>query len=135
MIYLVIQENPVPWAAHKGYGRRSYNPRFKERQSFQRQIKSQFMGERPISSPVRLELDYYLPIPKYFGKAKRQEAIEGVYFHIVKPDLDNLNKFTVDCLKEIVILDDNQVVEMVARKNYSSTPRTTIRVDILSVDL
>ena len=54
--------------------------------------------------------------------------LTGRISHMKKPDIDNLQKFVLDCLNEIVIRDDSQVVEIRARKVYSMKPGTLIRI-------
>lgn len=54
--------------------------------------------------------------------------LNGTYYHIVKPDVDNILKFYLDVLNKIVVKDDNQVVEVRARKIYSSKPGVHLRI-------
>lgn len=126
---LEINHDPVPWAAHKGYGRRAYNPRFKEKQFYQWQIRAQYNRMEPIQGPVRLVCTFHMPIPKGISKTRKNQMLNGILHHITKPDCSNLIKFCEDTLKEIVISDDNQVVEIETRKIYSERPRTVILVE------
>lgn len=128
MILLQIDGPPVPWAAHQGYGRRAYNPKQKEREYAQWQIKAYFNQQNPIAGPVRLICEYHLPIPTSTRKAIRTQMLNGMVYHIKKPDVDNLNKFLCDCLKTIVFEDDSQVIEINAKKIYSESPKTIIKV-------
>ncbi len=127
MLEFVIEGDPVPWAAHKGYGNKSYDSRYKERKSYKLQLLSQYKGE-PIEEAVALLIRYFLPIPASTSKKAAAKILSEKKFHTKKPDLDNLNKFTIDTLKDIVILDDNQVVYISCDKNYSENPHTYIRV-------
>ena len=54
--------------------------------------------------------------------------LNNIIDHIVRPDCTNMQKFYEDCLKGIVIADDSQVVESIARKRYSDHPRTVITI-------
>lgn len=132
MFTFEIQGQPVPWSAHRGYGRRSFNPKFKEKQYYQWQIRSQFNRENPIGGPVRLHISFYLPIPKGTSFIRRKQMLNGKSFHIKRPDLDNLNKFLEDCLKTIVFEDDSQVCEIVSKKIYGEIPKTVVQVEELS---
>lgn len=57
--------------------------------------------------------------------------LAGVMHHIKKPDTSNCTKFLEDTLKGIVIEDDSQVVEIIAKKIYSDIPKTVLLVDCL----
>jgi len=118
---------PVPWAAHQGYGKRSFNPRFKEKAHAQWQIRNQFQGF-PFEGPVSITASFHLPIPKSTSKKKRDLIQKGLEYPLKKPDIDNLCKFLCDCLKTITFLDDAQIVELIAQKYFSDHPRTVIKI-------
>lgn len=132
MITLEVIHEPVPWAAHKGFGRRAYNPRHKEREFYRWQIRTQYNRDTPSCAPVRITVGFYMPIPKTTSGIRRRQMLNGVIHHIKKPDIDNCAKFLIDTLKGIVIEDDNQVVELVAKKIYAETPKTIIRLEELN---
>ncbi len=123
---------PVPWKAHAGYGRRSFNPRFKEKEYVQWQIRSQNNRSEAICGPVRLLCTFHMPVPKSTSKIRTREMLDGKLHHIKRPDLTNLYKFVEDCLKTILFEDDSQVVEVTLRKIYSSTPKTVVVVEELN---
>lgn len=91
------------------------------------QLKSQYR-EQPMECPVSLDITFYLPVPKSTSKPKTRQMLNGVIHHISKPDIDNLQKFILDCLNGLVIEDDRRVVEIRARKLYSTKPGTLIRI-------
>lgn len=91
------------------------------------QLKSQYR-EQPLKCPVSVDVTFYLPIPKSTSKPKTRQMLHGVIHHISKPDIDNLQKFILDCLNGLVIEDDRSVVEIRARKLYSTKPGTLIRI-------
>ena len=43
-------------------------------------------------------------------------------------DLTNLRKFYEDCLQEIVLVNDKQIVEGDTKKFYDEKPRTVIHI-------
>jgi hypothetical protein len=49
-------------------------------------------------------------------------------YHTLKPDLDNLEKFYLDCANGILFYDDKQVVEMCSKKKFSKVARTEIEI-------
>lgn len=99
----------------------------KLKEGYKWQIRSQYR-EEPIRSPVALDIIFMMPIPKSTSKVKQRAMLNGTYHHIVKPDVDNLQKMIMDVLNKIVIHDDSQVVEVHAKKIYSSKPGTHVRV-------
>ncbi len=127
MILLTIEGMPVSWKAHAGFGRRSFNPRYKEKEYYQWQIKSQW-NQDIILSPLRLEFTFHLPIPSGTSKVRRTQMLNGMVHHIKRPDTSNLVKFCEDCLKGIVMEDDSQVTVLLAEKIYSLTPKTLIKI-------
>lgn len=124
---ITIDGLPVPWAAHRGYGKRSFNPRFKEKEFYQWQIKAQW-NQAALTCPIKIEVVYHMPIPKGTSKVRHLEMLNGRLHHIRRPDLDNLNKFLLDTLKTICMEDDNQVCEIEARKIYGLVPKTLVKI-------
>lgn len=89
--------------------------------------------DEPISIAIAIKLRFYMPIPKATSKSKRGLMIEGLISHTKKPDLDNLIKFALDCLSQYgTFIDDAQVVEIAATKQYSAEPRTEIVIEQIS---
>lgn len=125
---LEIEGHPIPWKSHAGYGRRSFNPLYKERAYVQWQLKNQIgSGFNLISGPVSVVFSYHFPFPKSMSKKKR----DSNPFHVTKPDVTNCQKFLEDCLKGIIIVDDSQVVEVTGRKFYSEHAKTVIKIEEL----
>lgn len=104
-----------------------YDEQEKLKEGMRWQLKTQYR-EKPLGCPVSLDVTFYLPIPKATSKPKERQMLNGVIHHIAKPDIDNLQKFVLDCLNGLVIEDDRRVVEIRARKLYSSKPGTLIRI-------
>jgi Holliday junction resolvase RusA-like endonuclease len=125
MIELEIKGKPQPWAAHQGYGRRSYDPRAAYKKTSRMQIRAQYKGPI-IEEAVYLAFFFYLPIPKSTSEKKAQKILKDRLCHITKPDTSNLTKCHEDILKGIVLKDDNQVTMLKASKEYSLNPRTVI---------
>lgn len=124
---ILIPEPPVPWKAHKGYGRRSFNPLYKERECFQYHIRKQW-DRLALIDPVMIEMIYYMPLPKGFSKKKKEKALLCEVYPDKRPDLDNLNKFLCDCLKGIVMQDDSQIVSLHSKKLYGENSFTLLRI-------
>lgn len=82
----------------------------------------------PIDGPVGAEIEFHYPIPKSWTKREKADAISGITFPTVKPDIDNCVKGIFDALNKIAWEDDNRVIALVTRKYYSAHPRIVIKV-------
>lgn len=74
-------------------------------------------------SPVRLEIRFIMPRPKSLPKRVRR--------HVKKPDLDKLVRAVKDALTGVTWVDDSQVVQVEAEKQYAingEMPRAEISV-------
>jgi Holliday junction resolvase RusA-like endonuclease len=125
-----IDGSPVPWKAHGGYGRKSFNRNYEEKLYYQVEIKKQYHHDLPITVAVKFDYTFYMPIPKATSNKQRGKILEGRVRHIKRPDVTNCVKFIEDCFKGIVINDDSQVIEINARKVYGEDPRTIVKIDI-----
>ena len=90
-----------------------------------------YPDEKPYSSDTALNLrvDIYVSIPKSVSKKKRQEMLNNEVRPTKKPDLDNCIKVLADSGNGVIWEDDKCIVDIVARKWYSDTPRVEIRID------
>lgn len=104
---------------------RAYTP--KKSADWEKHIRASLQC-RPTDVPVALKIQFYMPIPKSYSKAKRQQAIDGLMLPSKKPDIDNLIKAVMDALNGYAWLDDNQVVQVSAVKRYSETAGVWIEV-------
>lgn len=83
--------------------------------------------QQPLTDkPVSVTLLFYMPIPKSFSKKKIAELRQNKMVCPKKPDIDNLTKAVLDALNGRAYKDDNQIVELFARKEYGEQPRTEI---------
>lgn len=91
-------------------------------------IRTQWQYPDPYRIPVRLDITFFMPIPKSLSKKKRQEL--GGTAHFKKPDTDNLLKMCLDCIVKAgnVITDDAIISQIHVIKIYSSQPRTEIDI-------
>lgn len=73
--------------------------------------------EEPLAGkhvPVSLILDFHLSRPPSLSKRRVEPA--------VKPDIDKLSRSVLDSLTGVLYIDDGQVVELQARKHYTTGP-------------
>ncbi len=107
----------------------TYDPQAKLKQGYSWQVKALYR-DSPLTCPIFLDVCFCMPIPKSTSGIKRRQMLAGLIHHIKRPDLDNLIKF-LDYLNGIIFVDDSQIVELRAKKIYSSNPGTVIRIKTL----
>ena len=95
---------------------RSYDPQFEEKQATKKVLSDSWKAPHPIEGPLKLMAIFSFGYPK--GWTKKRKAGYANESHVIKPDIDNLLKFYLDCMNEIIICDDKQVVEIFAHKRY-----------------
>ena len=106
----------------------TYNNQETEEGRAMLEIKSQWPGE-PLAGPVRLCMEFIFPRPKsHFGAGKNADRIKSSapVVYLKKPDLDNLEKFAMDCMSGIVFVDDCQDVQIASGKTWSASGGKTI---------
>ena len=79
-------------------------------------------GQKPITSPVMLTIDFYFARPRSHyrtGKNSDQLRETAPTEHSQTPDLDKLLRGFCDALAGIVIHDDRQIVSIQATRNWT----------------
>lgn len=88
-----------------------------------------------LDSALRVDLFFYMPRPQeHYGTGRNTETIKTQFlyaYHTIKPDEDNLKKLVLDALTGVFWTDDSIVCRSYVEKNYSSHPRTEIKIRIL----
>lgn len=84
-----------------------------------------------LEGELSVEILVFKESLKSFSKKKMELAESGQLRPTTKPDADNYAKGPLDALKGIIWKDDGQVVDLVARKFYSSKPRIEVTVRTL----
>ncbi len=75
-----------------------------------------------------VDLSFYFKPPKNQSKAKRSAKLSNLEPCLVRNDLDNLEKFYLDCANGILFEDDHQIVELSSKKLWAEDPRVEIQV-------
>ncbi len=78
--------------------------------------------------PLKAEIDFYMSIPKSISKKKYEKMLSNEIRPLKKIDLDNGIKIILDALNKVAFDDDKQVIEVIARKFYSDTPRVEVKI-------
>lgn len=135
MITVELFGKPIPQQrprfARRGSHVHCYDNQANLKEGYKWQIKSQFKDD-PWEIPLALDLVFFMPIPKATSAIKKRQMAHGVIAHMKKPDIDNLQKFVLDCLNGILFKDDSQITEIRAKKMYANKPGTLIRMIPLS---
>jgi len=92
----------------------SYDPQSGEKDTVKWLMKSKYQSQKLLCEPLAVEIDFAFVKPK---SARREH-------HTVKPDIDNLVKFYLDCANGVLWTDDACVVEITARKFYAEKAST-----------
>lgn len=132
ILTLTIPGKPIakkrPRFARAGKFVRTYNPQESEEGRWMWEVKSQLPeGFTPLTGPVKIKAQFSFPYPSGFGKRRQAERLW--HWNEKKPDIDNLEKFALDCLRNLVMGDDAAVCEMHSIKIYGRKPGTTITIE------
>jgi Holliday junction resolvase RusA-like endonuclease len=133
MEVIIIEGIPIPWKAPFVGKRGSFNPQYNNIQILREIVRTQYQGE-PLEGPLRVNLIFYMPIPKSISKKKQQLMEIGKIFPTGRPDRTNLAKLYEDLLNGIVIGDDSQIVCGTIDKRYGHLPRTIISIKNVEMD-
>lgn len=85
----------------------------------------------PTKNPAAVRVMFYMPIPKATSNKARERMAAGLEVPAKKPDIDNLLKAVLDALNGKAYHDDNQIVEISAKKLYSNEPKTVVFISEL----
>lgn len=127
-----IPGEPVAWKSHKGFGKKSFSPNWKEKKIAQWQLKVQHSKRPILKGAVRADFFFEMPIPKSMSKKLRKRIEEGEkVWHLRRPDCTNMRKHVEDAFTGTVWDDDSLVVSGETQKYYSTNPRTIIHIEEL----
>lgn len=132
MIEIIILGKPIakarPRFARIGKFVRTYDPQETEEGRFLFEVQKQW-SRPPIEGPLKVRCSFQMPIPKSTSKRKTKDMLEEKIKHTKRPDVDNLLKFTCDCLNGVVFKDDSQIIYLGGGKFYSEEPKTLIMIE------
>jgi len=90
-------------------------------------------AKRFASTPFfECELSFHIKAPESWSSALKNEKIWGITKCDNKCDLDNYEKFYLDCMNKIIFNDDKQIVILKSSKHYSLDPRVEINISSIS---
>jgi len=111
---------------------RAYDP--KKSVDYKKIVAYHAMQHKPkqlLKGELEVEILIFKECLKSFSRKNMELAELGQLRPITKPDADNYAKGPLDAMKGIIWKDDGQIVDLIARKFYSSRPRIEITVRTL----
>ena len=117
----IIVNNCIAQKRHRFARGFVYDPSSKDKKIAIQQIKEQFTG-KPYTDALKIKFVFHIKRPKaHFrtGKYSNELKKTAPVYHTKRPDVDNYVKFYMDCMNKLVYLDDSQVIEIYAKKEYN----------------
>lgn len=124
-----IPGKPIPWKRAGRCKSKYYDKQMAEKASVGNIVKSQMKNKQPISKPLKLTIEFHMPIPISYKKTIRWRMLKTPHSRI--PDLDNMVKFICDALNKVLWADDALIYEIHSRKLYTekTMAKTVFRVE------
>lgn len=88
----------------------------------------------PMDGPLELGLTVGVQIPASVSKKRQAAMSEGLIAPTKKPDLDNIVKAVCDGMNGIAYRDDAQIVALIVRKVYTTTPGVSVEIRALGME-
>ncbi|MDE1525067.1 RusA family crossover junction endodeoxyribonuclease [Ligilactobacillus salivarius] len=124
------QQQERPRATGRGRFIRVYDP--PKTAKFKRELKQlavgQMQGKDKFNSAISVTIRFFRKVQKSVSKKEHARRTQGHVRPIVKPDLDNYIKSTLDALNGVIWTDDATIVELNTSKWYADDPRIEIEV-------
>lgn len=128
-IFFPIEPRPKGRPRFTRYGH-AYTPDVTK--EYEENIRNYYIAESSdyYECAIKLELSFYLPIPKSTSKKKQRLMEQNVIKHVKKPDVDNLCKSVCDALNGVCWRDDSMITEIISRKMYATENNVGIHMVI-----
>jgi Holliday junction resolvase RusA-like endonuclease len=109
----------------KGKHIHMYDSQRKQKQDVSVQMMAQ-AGVLPFGDARYFEVDFefFFPVPSALRKVKKVALLHT--YHDKKPDIDNIQKFYMDCANGILWKDDKNISKVSCIKVYGENPKTII---------
>lgn len=114
-----INISPIPWQrVHRE--NKIYDPHNRDVVAFGICLSNQHNDEPLFEKPVHLDVTFYMPLIKQFDGKKLPS------FHSRSPFVDNLYKFLISAMKDVIIADERVICSLSLKKVYDREPRTEL---------
>ena len=127
VIMLEILGDPKPQKKTKFGNGRAYDPGKKYKDTIIWQI-SPYAPKQPLEGALKVDITFYMPIPKGTPKMKKKQMIAGTIYHTSRPDTDNLSYPVVNAMNDLFYFDDSQIVHLHAHKLYAEVPKIVVKL-------
>lgn len=117
-----INITPIGWRRVSRNQHRYYDPYNKDIVSFGLYLAQQHNEEPFFTKPVHLDVTFYMPISLLLKDRAQSQ------YHSGTPYLDNLYKFLLNSMKDVVIADDRVICSLSVKKVYDKEPRTELTI-------
>lgn len=121
-VYVIVGD-PIPLARARHIHNRVYDSQKALKLINGITLRAQHNDRPLLSGPLHLNVQFYMPI----AATSRKKA----FYHVFKPDLDNLIKWICDISNSILFNDDCIVAKITATKMYDKNPRTEFTLEVL----
>lgn len=138
-VFITIPMIPKPASRPRLSGYRVYVPGAHKNGSFFNKQVLPTLGDLFITTPCRVKLDIFVPIPQAFNQTQKCLA----EMKVLRPwshtgDVDNYEKSVYDMIQPNekrghtgVLYDDSLIIEALTNKYYSSTPRYELTISYM----
>lgn len=125
-------EQARPRAVRFGTGVRMYDPKkvavYKKQLGYLARQAMQERGLETFDGELTIRFEFYRKVQSSVSAKERSRRLSGAHRPIVKPDLDNYIKSTSDALNGILLVDDNLIISLEAKKFYAEQPHLTVEI-------
>jgi Holliday junction resolvase RusA-like endonuclease len=118
----VVNLKPIPWQRPHLNEKTFFDNQKKEKVLFGIYLQQQHNDEPLFGKSISMDLTFFMPIPRSVKDRTKNP------YHANRPDLDNLCKFVLDSMKDVIITDDKIISILTAMKVYDNNPRTEILI-------
>jgi len=127
-IKFALYGKPIPQKRHRHNQNKAYNPLAVEKKNHQfllRQYTKTIpsLAQSLLCGPISVDITFFMRLPE----TKSCRKTKGLY-HTSRPDIDNLIKFILDVMSDVIYADDAYVYKINATKKYSHKERTEVTV-------
>lgn len=112
----------------KNFVRLLMQKRLQEAQESQERQNLQELKELSQARAFDVSFVFTLGVANSLSKRRKNAKLKGLEPCNIKPDLDNLIKFYLDCANGIFFEDDRLVVNLNAKKIYGEKPSTEMTI-------
>ena len=121
-----ILHDPIAWKRAGRNGRFTFDAQAEEKKSvrWKMTLQCRECGHKPLTGPVVANFDFGIGMPASWSFRRKAKSLGQPV--VTRPDLDNYEKFYLDCGNGILWEDDSQVYFVTKAKKYTNMPKVVI---------